>query len=185
MDFVFDRLVCGKPFRCLTVIDTLTRVTPAIFASTSMAGFLPVDFLESLKAKQALPKHFILDNGAEFANRVFIDWCSKNNISVHFIDPGKPVQNAYIESFNGKFRTEFLKQERFKNIESVRSRLKTWIKYYNEERPHSSLDYLTPKEFAEQEMGVVPEVPVPKKKSTGTKNGVKLKDHCLSGNWSR
>lgn len=148
MDFVFDRLQCGKPFRCLTIIDTLTRVVPGILISESMSGFTPIDFLEKLKLTVKLPTHFILDNGTEFANHPFMKWCKDNKISVHFIDPGKPVQNAFIESFNGKFRKEFLSQYRFEDLACVRKNLKAWLKFYNEERPHSSLDYLTPKEFA-------------------------------------
>lgn len=156
MDFVFDRLANGSPFRCLTIIDTLSREVPGIYVSSSMAGFSPVDYLETLRQTTQLPRHFILDNGPEFANRVFIDWCTRNNISVHFIDPGKPVQNAYVESFNGKFRQEFLNLKRFPDIKMLRHHLKNWITYYNDERPHSSLDYLTPKEFANLERGMVP-----------------------------
>lgn len=155
MDFVSDRLSDGSSFRCLTVIDTLTRETPGIFASKSMAEFAPVAFMEQLKGRTQLPKNLILDNGSEFANRVFMAWCLNNNIHVHFIDPGKPVQNAYVESFNGKFRQEFLSRRKFKNVFEVKEKLQSWIKYYNEERPHSSLDYLTPKEFADQEIGVL------------------------------
>ncbi|MBO9665576.1 MAG: IS3 family transposase [Bdellovibrio sp.] len=155
MDFVFDRLNNGEPFRCFTIVDLLSRQTPGILASKSMAGFSPVDFLEKLKETTPLPKHFILDNGPEFANGAFVDWCQRNSVELHFIDPGKPVQNAYIESFNGKFREEFLKQNDFETIWGVQKELKKWITYYNEERPHSSLDYLTPKEFADQETGVL------------------------------
>lgn len=155
MDFVFDRLINGTSYRCFTIVDILSRETPGIFASKSMAGFTPVAFLEALKNTTSLPSHIILDNGPEFANQVFISWCQKNNISLHFIDPGKPVQNAYVESFNGKFRREFLDQKKFKGMTQLRNELKKWIVYYNEERPHSSLDFMTPKEFANQEKAVL------------------------------
>lgn len=155
MDFVFDRLEDGSPYRCLTIIDNLSREVPGIYASKSMAGFLPVSYLESLKKTVKLPKHIILDNGPEFANQEFVSWSKRNDISLHFIDPGKPVQNAFIESFNGKFREEFIAQHKFTSLDRLRSKLETWIKYYNEERPHSSLDYLTPKEFAEQSKTVL------------------------------
>ena len=151
MDFVFDRLKDGTPFRCFTIIDNFSREVPGIFVSRSMAGFSPINFLERVKEQRALPKHFILDNGVEFKNAPFISWCKKNEISLHFIDPGRPVQNAYIESFNGKFRQEFLSQHSFKKLADVRTKLDEWINYYNVERPHSSLDYLTPKEFVEQQ----------------------------------
>jgi putative transposase len=155
MDFIFDRLVCGDSFRCFTIIDNLSREVPGIFVSKSMAGFSPVNFLENLKSQVKLPEHIILDNGPEFANQPFVSWCVKNNISLHFIDPGKPVQNAFIESFNGKFRQEFLDQGNFSSIAQVKKKLESWIRYYNEERPHSSLDYLTPKEFANHEKSML------------------------------
>ncbi len=155
IDFVFDRLKCGTPFRCFTVIDNYSRQVPDILISKSMAGFLPVDFLEELKGRFKLPSSIILDNGVEFVNEVFVQWCNDNKISLHFIDPGKPVQNAYVESFNGKFRKEFLEQNKFKTISEAKLALESWLIYYNEQRPHSSLDYLTPKEFAEQELGVL------------------------------
>lgn len=155
MDFVQDRLVSGEKFRCFTIVDHHSRQAPGIHASKSVAGFLPVEFLEQLRLHGRSPKHIVVDNGPEFANQIFISWCETNRISVHFIDPGKPVQNAYVESFNGKFRTEFLKREKFKTIGTVRAGLESWIKYYNEDRPHSSLDYLTPKEFADQERRVL------------------------------
>ena len=149
MDFVLDKLKDGTTFRCLTIVDNLSREVPGIYVSKSMAGFSPLDFLENLKGKVSLPEWFILDNGPEFANHVLTSWCARNNIKVHFIDPGKPVQNAYIESFNGKFRQEFLTPNEFTSVDHVRSKLRTWLNYYNNERPHSSLDYMTPKEFAE------------------------------------
>ncbi len=155
MDFVFDRLTNAEPFRCLTIVDHYTREIPGIFASQSMAGFSPVEYLDKLKETVKLPKHIIVDNGPEFANMVFVDWCKRHEIELHFIDPGKPVQNAYVESFNGKFRNEFLSQHKFSSIREVQKRLEIWIKHYNEERPHSSLDYLTPKEFAHQEKAVL------------------------------
>ncbi|MFZ4405250.1 MAG: integrase core domain-containing protein [Pseudobdellovibrionaceae bacterium] len=76
-------------------------------------------------------------------------------MSVHFIDPGKPAQNGYIESFNGKFRKEFLSLHKYNSIESLRQQLRKWIEYYNEQRPHSSLDYMTPKEFAQQQQNMI------------------------------
>ena len=162
MDFVFDRFSDGTKFRCFTMVDILSREVPGIFISRSMANFSPVNFLEELKLKTNLPKHFILDNGTEFKNQVFLSWCEANEISVHFIDPGKPVQNAYIESFNGKFRSEFLSQKSFGGISQIRADVKKWVQHYNEERPHSSLDYMTPKEFANNERNVLtPKINLP------------------------
>ena len=150
IDFVFDRLTDGSSFRCFTIIDNLTREVPGIHISKSMAGFTPVDYLESLRQQGKIPKHIILDNGTEFVNEVFINWAAINDVSLHFIDPGKPVQNAYIESFNGKFRAEFLSQKKFGAVAEVRTAVTEWLRYYNEVRPHSSLDYFSPKEFAAQ-----------------------------------
>ena len=155
IDFVFDRLVTDTPFRCMTIVDTLSRQVPGILATHSMQGFLPVSYLDHLRTLTNLPRNLIVDNGPEFANRVFVDWCTQNGINLHFIDPGKPVQNAYIESFNSNFRKEFLSRHRFKSIFEVRRKLTKWIAYYNEERPHQSLDYLTPKEFAAGNKGVL------------------------------
>lgn len=155
IDFVFDRLINGTPFRCFTIIDTLSRRTPGILIRHSMEGFMPMKYLQTLQEQEKLPKHIVLDNGPEFVNEAFIAWSERNNINLHFIDKGKPVQNAYIESFNGKFREEFLKQNKFTSIEQARQKLKVWIEYYNEQRPHSSLDYLTPKEFVEQARAVL------------------------------
>ena len=155
IDFVHDYLKNGESFRCLTAIDIFTREVPNIFASKSMAGYRPVEFLESLKGSRKLPQHIILDNGPEFVSQPFVQWCEKNSITLHFIDPGKPVQNAYIESFNGKFRQEFLSRNKFGSISSLQDKLGDWIKFYNEERPHSSIDYMTPKEFAQEHRGVL------------------------------
>lgn len=155
IDFVHDYLKNGESFRCLTAIDIFSREVPNIFASKSMAGYLPVNFLESLKASRKLPEHLIVDNGPEFVSQPFVEWCEKNNITLHFIDPGKPVQNAYIESFNGKFRQEFLSRNKFDSISALQNNIRNWTKFYNEERPHSSLDYMTPKEFALEQKGVL------------------------------
>ncbi|PIU00603.1 MAG: hypothetical protein COT74_04435 [Bdellovibrionales bacterium CG10_big_fil_rev_8_21_14_0_10_45_34] len=155
VDFVLSRLSNGDPFRCFTLIDTYTREVPEIFVSRSMHGYAVVDYLEQLKTRIKLPRHIILDNGPEFTNHVFVTWANRNNIILHFIDPGKPVQNAYVESFNGKFRSECLSLNTFPNIEVARRRINKWLHHYNNERPHSSLDYLTPKKFADLQPTVI------------------------------
>lgn len=151
MDFVTHRLIDGSSFRCFTIVDNLSREVPGILARKSMEGFAPVDFLEKLRLEGKLPKHIILDNGSEFTSLPFVNWCKKNSVSLHFIDRGKPVQNAYIESFNGKFRIEFLNEHQFSSVKDVQRKLDGWLQYYNHERPHRSLDYLTPKEFEAQQ----------------------------------
>jgi len=155
MDFVADRLLNGTPFRCFTIIDMLSREVPGILVRQNMSALTPLKYLEQLRVENKIPKHIIVDNGSEFANKAFVLWCEKNRVGLHFIDPGKPVQNAYIESFNGKFRDEFLSRYQFGNIFEITVALRKWVKFYNEERPHSALDYLTPKEFADQEKTVL------------------------------
>jgi putative transposase len=149
MDFVADKFSDGESFRCLTIIDTLSREVPGMLVRKSMSLHAPLKFLEEFKMKRKLPNHIVVDNGSEFANKAFVSWCEGNKVKLHFIDPGKPVQNAYIESFNGKFREEFLSRNNFENVHHVNYHLKKWIDFYNNERPHKSLDYLTPKEFAD------------------------------------
>lgn len=151
MDFISDRTVSGSTFRCLTIVDTYSRFSPNIHVSSSMSDFCVVKVLNSLKESSALPSAIILDNGPEFANHRMIAWARHNGINLNFIDPGKPVQNAYIESFNGRFRDECLNEHKFTSTAHARAVATEWIDHYNNDRPHSSLDYLTPKEFASQE----------------------------------
>ncbi len=155
IDFVFTRLQKGTSFRVFTVVDTFTRVCPLIFISTSMAEQLPMKILNQLKERGTKPEWIISDNGPEFSNFLFQSWAKDNGILLHFIDPGEPTQNGYIESFNGKFRDECLNQNQFTTLAQARRKIEEWRKHYNEERPHSSLDYLTPKEFAEQELSML------------------------------
>jgi len=151
MDFVSEKLVNGKVFRCLTVIDTYSRVAPLLHAAHSMRGYLLIKLFEKLKQSTTLPEVLIVDNGPEFKNYAFIAWCKKHNVRLHFIDPGSPTQNAFIESFNARFRDECLNQHRFHTIDAAQATIRSWLDVYNNERPHSSLDYLTPKEFAHLE----------------------------------
>ncbi len=157
MDFVSVGLRTGEKLRCFTIIDIYTRQCPAIIISISMKFFLPVFSLEKLRVKGLTPEAIILDNGPEFNNHLMAQWSNENNISLHFIDPGEPTQNGFIESFNGKFRDECINQNRFKNLKEAKTKIEKWVKYYNEERPHSALDYLTPKEFANQRNSVLVE----------------------------
>jgi len=155
VDFVFSRLKNGTAFRAFTVIDTYTRVCPMIFISQSMADQLPMKILSQLKDRGERPEWIISDNGPEFINSVFRAWTSQNNINHYFIEPGEPTQNGYIESFNGKFRDECLKEETFTSLQDARRKIEAWRHHYNSERPHSSLDYLTPKEFADQQRAML------------------------------
>jgi putative transposase len=148
MDFITANLKGGSRFRCFTVVDLYSRVSPAILVSSSMADHLPLRALTKLAMQGVKPNAIVLDNGPEFTSHRFVSWCKQQAISLHFIDPGKPVQNAYIESFNARLRDECLNQTTFTSITGARSQIEQWLKHYNEERPHSSLDNQTPREFA-------------------------------------
>lgn len=148
IDFITAALISGEKFRCFTIVDNYSRISPHIVISKNMNFFLPVRSLENLRLQGVSTTAIILDNGPEFNNYEMEAWSKKNNISLHFIDPGEPTQNGYIESFNGKLRDECINQNRFISINDAKIKIEKWLKHYNEERPHSSLDYLTPLEFA-------------------------------------
>lgn len=150
MDFITASLENGSKFRCFTIVDLYSRVSPTIMVSSSMADHLPLRTLTKLAMKGIKPDAIVLDNGPEFTNHRFITWGKQYSVSLHFIDPGKPVQNAYIESFNARLRDECLNQNTFTSITDAKNKIERWLKHYNEERPHSSLDNLTPREFANE-----------------------------------
>lgn len=151
MDFVHGRLADGTKFRCFTIIDIYSRMCPMILVSSKMSDYLPARELEKLGQRVLMPRTIISDNGPEFKNEVIDLWSKVRGVKLHFIDPGSPTQNGYIESFNGRLRVECLNDKHFKSMEEVRSAVKEWVTFYNEVRPHGSLDYLTPKEFLQIE----------------------------------
>lgn len=155
IDFITDHLANGSKYRCFTGIDLTTRISTMIHPSVSMEAGLPVKVLNGLRLRGIKPDAIILDNGTEFTSLEFMGWSKRFGVKLHFIDPGQPVQNAYIESFHSRFRDEVLNHNKFANIEDAKATIDKWRKYYNEERPHSSLKYLTPKEFAESKMTVI------------------------------
>ena len=148
LDFVSDALSWGRRIRCLTVVDCFTRESPAIEVDTSLPGARVVRVLENLAIQRGLPESIVLDNGPELTSRVLDQWAYEHGVHLRFIDPGKPVQNGYIESFNGRFRDECLNQHWFVNLAQARRIIDAWRLDYNRARPHSSLGYLTPDEFA-------------------------------------
>lgn len=148
MDFVHDQLIDFKRFKALTIIDQCTRESPAIYAARSIRGSDVARALERLKIAGRKPKTIVVDNGPEFISRALARWAQLNDVRLFFIEPGKPTQNAFIESFNGKFREFCLNQNWFSTIEEARLIIEDWRKHYEEVRPHSSLGGLTPKEFA-------------------------------------
>ena len=148
MDFTHDSLANGRKFRTLNLMDGYTREALTIEVDTSLPGIRVVGVLERLKRERGLPAKIIVDNGPEFVSRVVDQWAYENEVELHFIEPGKPTQNAYIESFNGKFRYECLNQNWFVGLRDARELIEDWRVDYNTERPHSSLGYQTPAEFA-------------------------------------
>ncbi len=148
MDFVQDRLQSGRRFRILTVVDDYTRQWKASVVDTSIGGVRVVRVLDELAPSTGLPTAIVTDNGPEFTSRAFLSWAERRGIDLRFIQPGKPTQNAYVESFNGKFREECLDAHWFTTLADAQQAIQTWRTDYNEVRPHSSLDNRTPTEFA-------------------------------------
>jgi len=148
MDFVADVLADGRRFRTLNVLDVYTREALAIEVDHSLTAAAVTRALDQVIAERgAGPEVITIDNGTEFTSRHFDGWAYDRNIKLDFIRPGKPVENGYIESFNGKFRDECLSQSWFLSLEDARATIASWRKEYNEARPHSSLGNLAPAEF--------------------------------------
>lgn len=148
MDFVSDGLAYGRRFRCLNIVDDYTRECLAIEVDTSLPGLRVAQVLQRLAELRGLPKSITVDNGPEFAGRALDAWAYQVGVKLSFIRPGKPVENAYIESFNGKFRDECLNEHWFMSLRQAKSLIEDWRVEYNTERPHSALEYLTPEQFA-------------------------------------
>lgn len=148
MDFVSDRTRYGSNLRILTVIDEVTRECLALEVDNSMTGRRVSAVLNRIAVFRGLPKDILTDNGSEFTSNVMSAWAYDHHVEHVFIDPGKPMQNGYIESFNGKLRTECLDQHWFRNLSEARAVIEDWRQEYNQIRPHSSLDNRTPREYA-------------------------------------
>jgi putative transposase len=148
MDFVADGLIGGRRLRCLTIVDDCTRECLAIEVDTSITGLRVQAVLDRLADTRGLPKSITVDNGPEFYGQVLDQWAYRTGVELSFIRPGKPNENAYIESFNGKFRDECLNEHWFLSLPHARSVIEAWRIEYNTERPHSSLGNRTPEEFA-------------------------------------
>jgi putative transposase len=148
MDFVADGLRDGRKLRCLTIVDNYSRECLAIEVDTSITGRRVVMVLERLADSRGLPLSITVDHGPEFEGQVLDAWAYTRGVVLNFIRPGKPVENAYIESFNGRFRDECLNEHWFLTMAHARETIENWRKEYNTERPHSSLGDLTPEGFA-------------------------------------
>jgi len=150
MDFMSDALFNGRRFRALTMMDVYSRECLNIYAGSSIKGDTVVDILDSISSHRGLPERIRVDNGPEFVSKALDNYSYQNNIKLEFSRPGKPVDNAFIESFNGSLRDECLNTNWFLSIEDAKLKLEAWRRDYNEFRPHSSLDNMTPAEFAGQ-----------------------------------
>ena len=148
MDFMQDALHDGRRFRVLPIIDTYTKECLRIEVNTSIRGERVTEVLSQIAALRGLPENIIVDNGPEFISNAMDAWAYERGVKLHFIRPGKPVDNAYIESFNGRFRDECLNQHWFMSLSHARTTIEEWRNDYNLQRPHTSLRGLTPYEFA-------------------------------------
>lgn len=149
MDFVSDGLVDGRRVRCLNIVDDFTKQCLAIEVDTSLPGKRVVHVLQRLAESRGLPKGITVDNGPEFVSKALDEWAYAVGLQLRFIQPGKPQQNAYIESFNGKFRDECLNEHWFMSMRHARQLIEEWRQDYNTQRPHSAIGYQTPNQFAD------------------------------------
>jgi putative transposase len=148
MDFVSDRLTDGRWFRVLTVVDPYTRECLCAYADRSQTGEKVVERMKRLVAERGVPESITTDNGGEFAGQAMDAWAHKAGVKLDFIRPGRPVQNAFIESFNGRLRDECLNGDLFSSLADAREKIERWRRDYNQRRPHSALADRTPEEFA-------------------------------------
>ena len=155
MDFVSDNTVIGRRFRALAIVDDYSRECPAILVDTSLGGARVVGVLERLAETWGLPEVITVDNGPEFAGKAMDEWAYRRGIKLSFIRPGKPVENAFAESFNGRLRDECLNTNWFMSVRHAREIIETWRRDYNKVRPHSSLKGRTPKEFVDSMAGLL------------------------------
>lgn len=153
LDFVHDAVASGRSIRVLTVIDAYTRESLATEVDTSFAGLRVTRVLDQIIAERGQPRAIRCDNGPELTSRHFLAWALDRKIDLVHIQPGKPTQNAYVESFNSRLREECLRVSWFQNLFEARRIIANWRRDYNERRPHSSLKYRTPAEFAAQASG--------------------------------
>jgi putative transposase len=153
LDFVHDAVECGRAIRMLSVVDPYTRECLALEVDTSFASRRVTRVLEEIIGQRGVPRAIRCDNGPELTSRHFLAWGMERKIKLVHIEPGRPVQNAYVESFHGKLRDECWNASWFANLFEARGKIAAWRKEYNQERPHSSLGYRTPAEFAAEAGG--------------------------------
>lgn len=149
-DFVFDRTAEGRVLKCLTIVDDATTEAVAIVPARAIGGLPLTRVLDQLALSRGLPRVLRTDNGPEFCGRAMLTWAHARGLTLRLIEPGKPNQNAYIESFNGRFRDECLNEHWFTSVDHARVVIEAWRREYNDERPKKILGGLTPTAFAQQ-----------------------------------
>ena len=148
LDFVHDQFACGRRFRVLNVVDDVTRECLAAIPDTSISGRRVARELTALIERRGKPGMIVSDNGTELTSNAILKWCAEHKVEWHYIAPGKPMQNGFVESFNGRMRDELLNEALFRNIAHARDLIAAWVTDYNTERPHSAWGYQTPVGFA-------------------------------------
>lgn len=143
-DFVHDRTEAAKKLKCLTIVDDCSKKSPGVLAEYSITSRAVIKYFEGL---DNLPQKLRCDNGPEMTSREFLNWAHKRKIEIEYIQPGKPIQNAFVESFNSRFRDECLNEEIFLDLEDAKNKIEKWRRYYNEKRPHSAIGNKTPMQF--------------------------------------
>jgi putative transposase len=149
LDFVHDQFACGRRFRVLNIVDDVTRECLAAIPDTSISGRRVARELTDLIGRRGKPGMIVSDNGTEFTSNAILAWSKDHGVEWHYIAPGKPMQNGYVESFNGRMRDELLNESLFFGLDHARSSISEWVEDFNTARPHSSLGYQTPAAFAE------------------------------------
>jgi putative transposase len=147
MDFLHDALASGRKLRTLSIEDAYTREMLAIEVDTSLPALRVIRVLERQRQERGLPERIVIDHGTEFTSKALDQWAYQHKVTLHFITPGRPMENGYIESFYGKFREKCLNEHWFLTLDDARETIEKWRIDYNRVRPHSSLGYLTPEEF--------------------------------------
>lgn len=150
MDFVSDQLATGRRFRVLNIVDDYSREVVGQLSETSISGHRVARFLNQIGLERPLPGSIVCDNGTEFTSKAMFEWSRNTHVKLSFIQPGKPTQNAFVESFNGKFRDQCLNQYWFKSLEEAKAIIDDWREHFNTVRPHSSLNYMTPLAYAKK-----------------------------------
>ena len=148
LDFVHDQFGCGRRFRILNIVDDLTRECLAAIPDTSISGKRVARELSTLIRQRGKPGMIVSDHGTEFTSNAILSWTNENKIDWHYIAPGKPMQNGFCESFNGRMRDELLNETLFLGLKHAREKIGAWVSDYNNRRPHSSLGYKTPSQYA-------------------------------------